>query len=566
MMGDPANSNSFNQIVLNGLRTTAEIPGGTWPAVEDNANGSIINDLAPATSSVSGASFGSLVQIDNDQAAQITGLNTNLAAWSRCDTSFCSTAIVGPGSRGDSGVLWVKNSNLSLNCTANGIDNQNGNTLHVSDTIVQAYPQFGIRSRTTYSDVPTVQWDSVYEEIGNCTNPLGTGMAGLIVENGYANVSASVGPAGRLPTFANTGTVQYNYSIVVHSSVMGTSPPYLAGLANTSGAGAIPVIWNQVGNTGIVTYDVLRTTGLGAAAPFGTGPFAVAMGMPATGCVNKICSFVDDASSQPSSYTVSNDAAYWPALKMWPGMTILTGAYDYQNMGGGTPTLYFTDVLNGSAIAGIVNSAGALEPSVFAQVCNSPGAMSSVWTQCVGGNAVSNDNPAIVGTVLQLSANGGSPGGLKGRLIFEEDPISSTQATHVITLSDSNPTKTMATPNNRPSWDENDTYIGYDQVAANYTQTQLSFGAPVSISRYIGNHGDGINFLERLSLTREQFRVPVLFSSVVFSSLLDEPDGTVLYCSDCKNAADDGASFDSAAASGGHGTKLLRENGNWRVH
>lgn len=45
------------------------------------------------------------------------------------------------------------------------------------------------------------------------------------------------------------------------------------------------------------------------------------------------------------------------------------------------------------------------------------------------------------------------------------------------------------------------------------------------------------------------------------------PNGMLIYCSDCKNVTDDTTgTFDSVAASGGHGTNVLRENGAWRVH
>ena len=512
MLGDPSNSNMFSRIVLRGLRVAAGVSNGTWPAVEDNANGSEIEDFGPATSSISQASFGSLVQIDNDQAAVIDGLDTNLAPWGRCDTSFCSTGIVGPGPFSkNAGVLWVKNSDLSLQCAANGIDNQNGNTLHVSDSVVQAYPQFGIRGRTVFNP-DTVKLDNVYEEVGNCSNPLGTGMAGLIVEGGQATVSGG-SPAGMLPQFSNTGATRYNYYVVVHSSLMGTSSPYLAGYALSSGADAINVIWNQVGTAGVITYDILRTLGDGGdsmVAPYGTGPFSVANAIPATLCVHKVCSVLDYAAQPPAAYTVVADSLYWPALTMWPGSIILTTVGDLENTGGAVPTQYFTDALQGSAATGIVNSAGASQPSVFAQRCDAQGSWSSIWMQCTGGTAYSNNYPAVTGTVLQLSARGGAPGGLKGRLIFEMPFAGEIGATHVITLGDSNPEKTMATPNNRPSWDPNDTYIGYDTTSGfGPSQTQLSLGSPVSISRYIGNPGDGINWLERLTKTGETFNVPV---------------------------------------------------------
>jgi hypothetical protein len=510
MLGDPANTNLFQNVAVSGLRVIAGIFAGTWPALEDNANSSVITDLAPLNASISGASFGSLVQVDNDQAAKIIGLTTIATAWARCDTSFCSTAIVGPGANGDAGIIWVQDSNLSLNCSANGIDNHNGNGLNVTNTVVQAFPEFGIRARGIYSNNPSVQLATVHEEIGNCVSPIGTGMAGLIVEGGYANVTATVGPTGQLPVFANTGTTQYNYSIVVHSSTWGSSPVYLAGYAYTSGAGSIPVVWNQIGNTGVVTYDILRTTGSTTPAPFGTGSFAIATGIPASSCVNSICSFTDNAGSQPSLYTVSTDTPYWVSQKLWPGSVILTTASDYENTGGGTPTLYYTDNLNTGA--GIVSSAGGFEPSVFATSCNSELPMSSIWIQCLGGNASSNDNPAVTATVLQSAGNAGNRGGLKGRLIFEMPPNAEVGATQIVTLQDSNPTKTMATPNNRPSWDPSDAYLGFDNppgTPAGAGTAQLSMGAPVSISHYIGNTGDNISWGERLTKSSKTFQVPV---------------------------------------------------------
>ena len=69
---------------------------------------------------------------------------------------------------------------------------------------------------------------------------------------------------------------------------------------------------------------------------------------------------------------------------------------------------------------------------------------------------------------------------------------------HIITLADSNFGKTVATANNRPNNDANDAFIGYDQHVNAPTSVGISFGAPASLSNYIGNNGDGTNWLERL--------------------------------------------------------------------
>jgi hypothetical protein len=519
MLGDPVNGNLFSDMTLQGLRVAAGVPSGTWPAIEDNAIKSTITDIAPATSPIEGATLGSLVRIDNDQAASITSMDTNTASWARCDTVFCSTAIIGPGPFStNAGVLWVSKSNLGLACKANGIDNQNGNTLSVKDSVVEAFPEFGVRARTVFNPT-TVILNNVYEEVGNCVNPLGTGMAGLIVEGGKATVDAGT-PVGQLPLFADTGTMTYYYYVVVHSSTMGTSPAYLAGTATTNGTGQISVVWNQVGTSGTITYDVLRIVGDGGAdmhAPSGTGSYAVATGVAATLCANKVCTISDNAASAPASYTVSDYTMYWPSLQMWPGAVILTSASDVQNTGGAVTSQLYSDYL--SASTGIVNSGGAANASVFAQMCDPQGNWSSIWMQCATGSSVSNDFPAVVATVLQLSSNGGAPGGLKGRQIFEVPPLSSLAATHVITLSDSNPDKTFGTPGNRPAWDPSDTYIGYDQPTnVSVLGTQLSFGSPVAISQYIANTGDNVHWGERLTATSKAFQVPVQFSELYTGS------------------------------------------------
>ena len=85
---------------------------------------------------------------------------------------------------------------------------------------------------------------------------------------------------------------------------------------------------------------------------------------------------------------------------------------------------------------------------------------------------------------------------------------------HIITLSDSNFQKTIATANNRPSNDPNDAFIGYDQGDGNPANIGISFGAPQSISNYIGNVGDGKKWLERLSAKLKMFTVPISIPSV----------------------------------------------------
>jgi hypothetical protein len=298
MLGDPANANPISKITVDGLRFSAGVPNGTWPALEDNANGSTMRNIAPARTSIQAGTFGSLIQVDNDQAATIDNLDTVVGPWARCDQQFCSTAVVGPGPFSkNAGVIWIENSNFGLMCKANGVDNQNGNTLRISKTVIEGYAQFAVRSRTTYATA-NVTLEGVYTEVGGCVNPLGTGQGGLIVQNGSASISGTVGPQSQLPRFSTSGTTRYYYYVAVNSSTYGRSIPYLAGYADTDGATPFKVVWNQIGKSGVITYDVLRITGDGGAymsAPSGPGSYAIAVGVAAaTNCSNMACSIIDN--------------------------------------------------------------------------------------------------------------------------------------------------------------------------------------------------------------------------------------------------------------------------------
>jgi len=483
----------------------------------------------PIGTLTSGSSFGSLIQVDNDQAAVIDGLSAYQARWSHCTTSFCSVAIKGAGGSGNAGVLWIKNSNMNLGCGANGVDNQNQNTLRISDSVIESQAQFGVRATSTYTNVPAVELDNVYFEVAGCagTNPLGIGIAGLIVEGGFASVKNSVGPTGASQLFANTGTTQYNYYVVAHSASNGglTSAPFLAGIALTNGTGSIPVAWPQFGSTGTITYDVIRTSGLAnTPAPYTAicgGGSTTACGSVATGLTvgsscaavgsTNICTFTDTASASTSSYAVTSPPTYWPALTFWNGAVIYTTGGDAVGVTPSPSGVHFDrfgdNVTNSSAnpVNQVVSSFGSMVPKFFAQQCvNTNG---GAWLSC-GENAIGTTAGA---TLLQAGAyNAPDIPGQKGRLIFEQGLFGNIAGGHKITLVDSNPAKTLATSGMRPGYDVNDTFIGLDNaVGASASSAQLALGAPVSISHYIGNAGDNTSFLERLTSAGKTFNVPV---------------------------------------------------------
>ncbi len=503
-----------------------------YPMIEDQAQKTHLLEIGsanpfPVGSATNGSSFGSLIQVDNDQAAIIDGLSTYNARWYHCTSTFCSVAVKGSGGSGNAGVLYIKNSNLGLSCAANGVDNQNANTLRISDSVIQGQAQFAVRSTGVYSNVPNVELDNVYGEVAGCasSNPLGLGEAGLIVEGGFASVKNSVGPVGSAPVFANTGTTQYNYYVVARSSVNGASAPFLAGIALTNQTGSISVVWPQFGTTGTVTYDVIRTSGqANNPAPYTaicTGGTTTTCGSVATGLTvgsacaavgaTNICSFSDTASTGTTSYTVTTPTNYWPALPFWNGSVIYTTPGDVVSSGptpGGVYFDRFGDNVANSAlnpVSQVVSSFGALIPKFFALDCN--GVYGGTWVTCL-----ENTLGSTAGATLLLAGASNAPDlfGTKGRLNFEEGLYGEVTGGHKITLVDSNPAKTLSAAGMRPTYDANDTYVGLDNASATgAANAQLALGAPVAISEYIGNVGDNVSFLERLTTSLKTFNVPV---------------------------------------------------------
>jgi hypothetical protein len=238
-----------------------------FAAIEDNGQHTTLRSIG--TRDNAGSTFFTIIQIDDDQAAVIEKFDpSRTQGWAHCGTDWCSVAIYGPGPFGtNAGVLWVKDSNISGQCFFNGIDNQDANALRVSDTVVQGYPQFGIRATGSNNNVAAVL-DNVHLEVGGCTNPLGVGTAGFISE-GFFSVMHGTGAAGVLPQFATTGSGSlYVYYVVVKSITSNppvtttVSAPYLAGYAFQNAGFPINVKWPQVGTqvpgTNTITYDLLR--------------------------------------------------------------------------------------------------------------------------------------------------------------------------------------------------------------------------------------------------------------------------------------------------------------------
>ncbi len=538
-IGDPANINAALGVMVTNFRFDSVVANSSYPAVEDHGQSVRMNDFAPFYDyqRPGGASFGALIQVDTDEAAIIDHLDTSIYAGtssgsSHCGTDFCEVAV--KGAPGGSSVIYLKNSGLSLLCSMNGVDAQGANTLRISDSVIQAQAEFAVRATSTYSNVPAVELDNVYFESG-CPNgnPFGTGQAGLIVEGGFASVRSSVGPTGAAPVFANTGSTQYNYYIVAHTTSSGglASAPFLAGIALTNGSGSIPVKWPQFGTTGTITYDVIRTSGIanspapytaicGGGSPTACGSVAtgltVGSGCSTVGSAN-ICTFTDIASANTASYTVTSPPSYYVALPFWNGSVIYTTQNDTVGSGPVPGGVVFDRMGDNVAPSGqnpvsqLVSSWGALTPKFFAQDCN--GLFGGSWQTCLENTAIPAPANGTTGATLLNSGGGGAipdTAGLKGRLIFEEGLGDLINGGQKITIVDSNPAKTLASEGLRPAEDANDTYVALDNpTQAVGSNAQLAFGAPISISNYIGSNPNNTSFLERLTASAKTFNVPV---------------------------------------------------------
>ena len=203
------------------------------------------------------------VKVDNDQSFLLDGLNVQGSL--RCDATFCGAYVTAPGPFStNAAVGWLKNLNLSAQCDGNGVDWESGNTLRISDSVVQGFAQYGIKGGTPNGGFHGTEMDNVYMEAGNCSNPLGNiGEMGVlsfgqaIRIHGADPVSQAV---GKLPVFANTGSTLNFYYAVFHDTTTGTaSAPFMFGEANTNGSGSITLSWPKVTQeTDTITYDILR--------------------------------------------------------------------------------------------------------------------------------------------------------------------------------------------------------------------------------------------------------------------------------------------------------------------
>ena len=457
--------------------------------------------------------FGTVLSVIGDQAFLLDGVDSAVGGGIECTPAFCGTFITAPGPFGhpsNAAVGWIKHAQISLQCIGNGIDWQSGNTLRVTDSVIQGYSQFGLRGGVARGGYGTIMMENVYmEDATTCPNPLGNiGTAGVIMQGSKLSFRGGEGPSGHVPQFAKTGATRYDYFVVARHAKFGVSNPLYAGFALTNGAGGISVVAPDV--AGAASFDLLRVPSPGGKVqgPSGSGDFLVAADVSrASACAKGVCTFTDPQKT-PSTYTVASPR-YFPKLDYWPGSLVLSSSVDAESVV--TSASAILSDLNGNNFGSETNTSGSTAPSVIADQCliaqGSP-----MWMSCFTAAAppatLYEQNALLLAT--KPNNDGGLITNLKGRVNLG---TSGSGPSHFITLVDSNFGKTVAGYANRPTNDATDTFIGYDQGSGPPSSVGLSFGAPQSISSYVGNVGDGKGWKERLTAKEKTFALPVVIEN-----------------------------------------------------
>jgi len=511
-----------------GAQASPGVVALAYVAVLDNAVNTHLIDISYDKVGENGA-FNNFFDFWDDENATIEHFN-NQAISLNNNANWTGSFVFSAGNQAMqvAPVITLRDSTITANYS-NGVTDYNSNGLYIENTVVQATGPWQVYASNSTGSYQGAYLKNIYSESTAASNPLsparspfpGLGIAGLIA--GASRGSASFGIAGNgtvmVGAFATggTGSTPYSYFIVANDTTTGThSSPMQVLNWESTGSDSIPVRWPRVANgADTITYDVIRTTtpsGPGTPYPYtggcpgGSGGTCgyVALGLSqATACSGGlVCTYTDSGASSTAAYTV-NVGNYTGLLAFWPGAVVTVNK------------TVRVDVEQGNVVGVGLN----VNPSQVADQCANGGTASSGgYTTCLSSPTNSGANQ----TATLITDNGPNSSGqntmVKGRLNFSSAPAAYLQAHHIITLIDSQPALTQATQTYRPPASANDTWIGTDAVHNTpLSSGQLAFGAPVSITNYIAQTGDGTqaNWLERLSASLKEFNVAVKFDQGV---------------------------------------------------
>ncbi len=502
-----------------------------YVAVLDNGLNTHLADISYDKVDENGK-FNNFFDLWDDENASITHFNNNAISLNG-NANWTGSFVFSAGNQAQqiAPVITLRDSTITAN-TSNGVTVYNSNGVYIENTVLQATGPWQVYSANTTGNYQGAYLKNIYSESNASLNPAsparspfaGLGIAGLIAGQSSGAASFEIaGNGGVSGAFAagGAGSTPYTYYIVVNDTTAGTqsSPMQVLNWLST-GSDSIPVKWPRVANlTDVITYDVIRMTtplGVGGVYPYagGCGGGAggacgyVARGLTqATACsTGLICSYTDTGSSTTSAYTIKQ-GNYAGMLAFWPGGIVTLNKS------------VSVDTEQGNVVGvGLGGSALQVAKQCSGNGTTSPGGYTACTsTVTLVGNSVPNQAASIM-------SDGPSSGGAnqslsKGRLNFGTTAYTAMLPHHIITLVDSQPALTQATTGYRPPANANDVWIGTDVASGGVALNvgQLAFGSPVAITNYIGATGDGIssNWLERLTSTLREFKVPVKFDQSV---------------------------------------------------
>ena len=346
-------SYSYPGISIRGFQFTPGTNTSANSAIGDNGVDATFKDIH--TGSSSGHSFLHIITDYDDQDMTIDRLYD--VWWGlTCNSTSCGSAVYGASGTSNAGIAYIRNSDLTMQCSGNPIDWWGGH-FTVSNTILQSWSQFAVRAAAPADVNGWTHWEQ-----GACTNPLNDGNghalggAGLIVLGGTAAAEGSA-PGGVNGTVFSTnatgGSTSYWYYVVGHTSGGGVTAPLLAGYLNTgastiSSSAEVFTVWPALTNSNVTTFDLLRLSAGTLPNAGSSGSWAVATGLSASSICggNGVCAYTDSAGS-PSSYTVATETWY-PVDTFWPGNLVV--------FAGGTPggNSYLVGTYSGYAVGSMV--------------------------------------------------------------------------------------------------------------------------------------------------------------------------------------------------------------------
>jgi len=539
LVGDRTALGVAVNVTLNSPRGRPMMVGGTKPFIEVNGQQTRIFNVS-VRRPPSGGSFGSYVQVDDDQAFLLDGLDSTLGGGVTCNPSYCGAFVTAPGPfQVWAAVGWLKHLDLSLQCQGKGVDWLSGNGLKISDSVIQGWSVFGVRVSNQRGGYGGFISDNVYYEAADCKNssPLGNvGNAAILAEGVHVKLSglANNGASGVFPNWgARAGSRDWLYWVVPVHAQFGDGVPLPAGYAFMNGSGSVTGTFPRI--VGASSYKILKIDwDMKNAPPFpeGTGDYLVTT-VQQSSCATLVCQFTDNG-GKLASYTIAGENLsaniYMPRLDFWPGAVVISSGADMSTASyhSFAPPLQ-ADVLGIGAIVSTIAS-GAVTGEAHSLIMSGAVPPAAANLEAVHTNGTGE----IPGATVLKAANGIATreNGLKGRLNFGHHGLD-IGFTPLITLGDSNWGKTWTSGNHRPAADANDLDLGYEgNIDILYSRAQKE------VREYVGKFPDG-SPQEKLTVAAKTFNVPVTIN------------GNLTVTGKCVGCAGDAGSAGSAASSAG---------------